>query len=411
MKKCIKCGQELPDEAAFCPGCETAQREPEPVKPPRVWRRKTLIACVTLAALLVIAATLYAVLRPRVYDSGGPELTYRGYHVLATFQVKGEPRAAERSRTSTVPSHADYAYPAQIYIYRDNDTRNAREAFMEQVAYVSLSAQARDGAKKMEYDDPAYEPAFPDAAQLSSIYYDSTCGTNDITWTIRMKNGDQLILHQSITVIPQPEKTFYSADYDMTTMEALRTLLDEIEATEPPETLVSIYLPPVTYRGKLTLHARAYYFYGSSDGSGTTTFTDTVTVETETPIHTEFHSVRFAGRGGTGLFVSRGVTIEQCSFTGWDVAATASDGGWLGVHNCEFSNNGVGLQYNTGDSKLTNLECEDCSFTDNGIAVHFVRVPTKLSALHFNKTLFRGNGENIRNESHIEADLSQAILE
>ena len=130
---------------------------------------------------------------------------------------------------------------------------------MERVAYVRVSTQARGGATKMEYEEPAYNPAFPDAAQVSSVFYDSTCGTNDILWTIVMKNGDELRLRQYISIIPQPEKNYYSADYDMTTMEALYALLEEIEATETPDTLVSIYLPPVVYRHDLYRYRRRGY--------------------------------------------------------------------------------------------------------------------------------------------------------
>ncbi len=410
MKQCVNCGRELPDGADFCPFCETEQTPPRKADAPRVWRRRTLTVCAVLAALLLACAALYAALRPKVFNADGPELAYRGYRVLLTFAMKGDPRPAELSRSSTVPSHADYAYPSQLYVYRGGGAANAREEFMERVAYVRVSTQPRDGASKMEYEEPAYNPAFPDAARVSSIFYDSTCGTNDVYWTVVMKNGDELRLRQYITVIPQPEKNYYAADHDMSTTEALRALLEEIEATETPDTLVSIYLPPVVYSGKLTLGRRAYYFYGSADAGTVTTFTDTVAVDTDSPVETVFHGVRFAGAGGTGLLASRGVIVEQCAFTGWDVGATASDGGWLTVVNCEFVGNGVGLQYNTGKSSLRSEDCGDCLFADNGVGVQFVRMPPETAFMRFSRTRFRGNGEDLRNDTHIDTDLAEAVF-
>lgn len=37
-KKCIKCGEILPDDASFCPHCTTVQTEKKEIKAPRKWR-------------------------------------------------------------------------------------------------------------------------------------------------------------------------------------------------------------------------------------------------------------------------------------------------------------------------------------------------------------------------------------
>lgn len=37
---CRRCGAELPENASFCPHCETPLREKRPVRPPHPWRRK-----------------------------------------------------------------------------------------------------------------------------------------------------------------------------------------------------------------------------------------------------------------------------------------------------------------------------------------------------------------------------------
>ena len=410
MKKCVKCGRELPDEASFCVFCEKEQIDAVSARPPRIWKRKALTALITAAVLIAAAAVLYFTLRPHVFDAHGPELDYRGYHVLLSFSMKNEPHPADEQRTSTIPSHTDYAYPSQLYAYREDDTVNAGEDFMQLVSRVSVSTSPRDGAAQMEYDEPEHDEAFPDAARVSNIYYDSTCGTNDIIWTLYMKNGDRLILRQMITVKEQSEKNYYSKDYDMSDMEALKKLLTEIEASVEPGTLVSIYLPPVIYEGSLVLSERGYYFYGSSDGTVTTTFTGTVTVETETPQNSEFIGITFTGKGGTGVFATRSAVLRQCVFTGWDTGAVASNGAWINVLGCRFSGNGIGLQYNTATSRLKGSEIADCIFEENAIGVHFAQVPPEIHAMEFTDSVFKNNGTNVKNDASITVIPADAAL-
>ena len=45
----------------------------------------------------------------------------------------------------------------------------------------------------MEYVEPVYNESFPNAAYVSDINYVSDSGTNDIQWTLTMKNGDTTV--------------------------------------------------------------------------------------------------------------------------------------------------------------------------------------------------------------------------
>ena len=59
-KKCISCGAELAEDAAFCPYCETAQEEKRPAGMPRVRRKKGLRwAAAILAAAVVTGGILW----------------------------------------------------------------------------------------------------------------------------------------------------------------------------------------------------------------------------------------------------------------------------------------------------------------------------------------------------------------
>ena len=60
-KKCIKCGEILPDDASFCPHCTTVQTEKKEIKTPRKWRKKAVIgvAVLAVAAVIGIAFSIY----------------------------------------------------------------------------------------------------------------------------------------------------------------------------------------------------------------------------------------------------------------------------------------------------------------------------------------------------------------
>lgn len=52
-KKCIKCGEILPEDASFCPHCTTVQTEKKEIKTPRKWRKKAVIGVAVLAVAAV----------------------------------------------------------------------------------------------------------------------------------------------------------------------------------------------------------------------------------------------------------------------------------------------------------------------------------------------------------------------
>ena len=56
MKKCRNCGADLPEGASFCPHCAQSQIERQEVKPPRLWRKKALIAALCALAVAGRAA-------------------------------------------------------------------------------------------------------------------------------------------------------------------------------------------------------------------------------------------------------------------------------------------------------------------------------------------------------------------
>lgn len=60
-KKCIKCGQPLPDNASFCPHCTAVQKEKQEIKAPKRWRKAAFgaAAVVVLLAAVGVAFSLH----------------------------------------------------------------------------------------------------------------------------------------------------------------------------------------------------------------------------------------------------------------------------------------------------------------------------------------------------------------
>lgn len=55
-KKCIKCGQPLPDNASFCPHCTAVQKEKQEIKAPKRWRKAAFGAAAVVVLLAAVGA-------------------------------------------------------------------------------------------------------------------------------------------------------------------------------------------------------------------------------------------------------------------------------------------------------------------------------------------------------------------
>ena len=75
-KKCIKCGQLIPDEASFCPHCTAVQTEKKEIKPPRRWKKKALIILTILILSAVVGTVFFMHHKPQKYE-GGAQIVYQ----------------------------------------------------------------------------------------------------------------------------------------------------------------------------------------------------------------------------------------------------------------------------------------------------------------------------------------------
>ena len=408
-KKCIHCGAELPEDASFCPHCAQSQIEKAEVTPPRLWRKKALIAalCVALAAVIALIWVLFQ--RPKAYE-GGAYVVYTdqdgSYELLAAFHPDDIANNRPVREKTVSLSTSEFSNMTVMFGVYQNGKIADTEAFFEKVERCTLEASPNEGGA-LTLSEPTYNTNFLPAARESDITYSGESGTNELIWTLHMKNGDTIHLQQTFAVIPLIHQVYTPGDTALDTMEDLTALLSRINEEVPEDTIVDIYLPPVTYTGDLTMVSRAVNLYGNTEGSGRTVFTGTLSVNTDSPSNVMLFDLDFAGDGGTGLSTTASVYMGGCSFSGWDVGAVALDGGMIGVERCVFRNNGIGFKYNTVVYHSFNDVFPDCTITDNDIGVQFARLQGTIT-IDFVGSVFSGNRIDIDNPAQYSIDTSKA---
>lgn len=77
----------------------------------------------------------------------------------------------------------------------------------------------------------------------AEVFFTGASGTNELVWTLTMKNGDTIRLKHTYEILPLVHEAFTAEDYPLNTMEDLEALLDRIDKEVPAETVVDIYLP------------------------------------------------------------------------------------------------------------------------------------------------------------------------
>lgn len=116
-----------------------------------------------------------------------------------------------------------------------------------------------------------------------------------------MKNGDTIRLKHTFEVLPLVHQAYTAEDIPLNTIEDLKALLERIDKEVPADTVVDIYLPPVTYTGNLHISSRAVNLYGCSGGNGRTVIEGSLTVSTHAPDNVVLQDLDFVGNGGSGL--------------------------------------------------------------------------------------------------------------
>lgn len=411
-KQCKACGAELPDGASFCPHCAESQIEKTQMKPPHPWRKKALLAALGVLVLAVVALTILLPHRPKTYD-GGTSVAYTDedgtYELFVTTLLTGiTQKQPEEKRTLTCSADDRSALPALLGVFQDGALVDP-DAFLRKVDRCTLEAFPNENGT-LEVLQPAHQEAFAPATLAAEVFYSGTSGTNELVWTLTMKNGDTIRLRHTYEIIEQLHQVYTANDVPLDTMDDLRALLARIPEEVPADTVVDIYLPPETYEGDLAIASRAVNLYGCSDGSGRTVIQGSVTVSSHAPANVDLSDLDFTGSGGNGLTASASVRIRGCTFTGYDIGALVKDGGMIVTEACTFRDNGIGFCYNTNLYSSFQSVFLDCVLEDNGIGVQFRMLPGSIP-LDFAGCVFSGNGTDIDNPISYPIETGSASFE
>ena len=406
---------DLPEEAAFCPFCALTIRSRKTVPiPDRRWRRhvKRLLF---LAALALLAAWLHDAVTPDVYDAWG-ELTYtldgNPYHLVLTFRNDPTP---ERSCTVKVEEGETYERTSKLFVTHVETGVDGGRMFDQQIesTYVRL-LQPEDSPAPVTWDQPVYQdtPAVEGLMRSYLSFTDRSLGPVEVEWTLSMKNGDTIRLHQELIFEPVETLDVYPEDAPMDTIEDLRALVERLEEEAPLPTVVNLHLPPVWYAGGLTLDGRPINLYGSVDERNRrTAFLGAVAVTPENGARSIVENIDFRGDGsGAGLTVEADGHVENCAFYGWETGLLVGGVHWADPVGCWFEDNGVGFCFDSAGDYFNYSKFEGNTFLHNEIAVDLVRVP-RSREINFTGCRFSGNGGNIRNPSNYPINVSHAIFE
>lgn len=415
---CPHCGTPLPDESAFCPHCARNVRERKTPKIPIPLRRKVLLGLLALAVLAALGGGMYWAARPYVpqeYDGAG-EVYYTlddtAYQILVAWpndrcapapDIYQNGRAEETTR-----------WPSRLYVNYKDTGADGWDAFSQQVDAVRVEVeQDENGASDLVAEEPTVRDDYsPDAAMVSTLDFAGDCGEPQVVWILEMKNGDVIRVRQTMHVTLINSYVYDYHDYPMETMEELQALVEQIGEETDRLDEVLIYLPPVTYEGKLELTGRSFEFHGCTDGTGRTVFTDTVQVATKDSYWLNFfYDIDFVGSGtGVGLSFAESGRATRCTFTGWKTAVLGYGYAWVNVIECQVTDNQTGFHFNSIGQSANHTLYTDNVFARNGTAVLLENVPTDLM-MDFSGSVFTDNGTDIDNRCAQPVDLSQATFD
>lgn len=412
-KHCPHCGMALPEDASFCPHCESVLIEKHPAAVPKPKRRRRITAAILLAAVMAAALTAVGFAsRGKVIDAQGAELTYetdgQTFHLALSFESQGgapffgQPEIVENARGDQL-----HGRTATSLLFVDNGGKeNKKGPFLALVDHCEVTAVPREGGEFLQIDETFLPEQSNAAFEAAPSYHAGQAkeGTADIIWTIYLKNGDTLRLRHTVKITRIPVVTLTENDYPMATVEELNTLLETLAREADQNTIYVLSLPSVTYEGGLTMKNFCCDLVGSED----TTFTDTVTIATRGIHPSNITNVRFVGDGvGIGLKASEGAFLHRCVFENWEVGAYGGNGSWVNASDCTFRSNGVGLWLdNRAGATCSGTYYGGSLYENNGTGVRIDAQPNA-GKLDFRGCVFRGNGENVENAAGYDVDLTQ----
>lgn len=321
----------------------------------------------------------------------------REYHVFTAMTPNPyDPTTPVGYCCRLIPDGSGNDFPATIMVQDATTQEDCPEDFAPLLDSWDVTVSAPEGVGRVSLWEAELETADTPALLYRRLWGDNTCTHNEIVWTLRMKNGDVLILTQTIELLPQEVRTYSTADTPLDTAEQLQALLDDIAGACDADTSVTVYLPEVTYDAPITVGCAVELV-----GSGTT-FTAPITVaplkNTDlTRAFVRFRQINFTGDGsGTGITAAAPTYLEESRVTGWAVGGEAVTGGWLYLRGSHVADCGVGIRYNSAYSSSYTYFADKMTFVQNGTALELLCMPPRAYAV-LEDCRFRGNDVDVAN--------------
>lgn len=321
----------------------------------------------------------------------------REYHVFTAMTPNPyDPTTPVGYCCRLIPDGSGNDFPATVMVQDATTQEDCPEDFAPLLDSWDVTVSAPEGVGRVSLWEAELETADTPALLYRRLWGDNTCTHNEIVWTLRMKNGDVLILTQTIELLPQEVRTYSTADTPLDTAEQLQALLDDIAGACDADTSVTVYLPEVTYDAPITVGCAVELV-----GSGTT-FTASITVaplkNTDlTRAFVRFRQINFTGDGsGTGITAAAPTYLEESRVTGWAVGGEAVTGGWLYLRGSHVADCGVGIRYNSAYSSSYTYFADKMTFVQNGTALELLCMPPRAYAV-LEDCRFRGNDVDVAN--------------
>ena len=417
---CPHCGAPLHEDSSFCPHCAESVNPRTQLCPPSALPRRIRYFLIILAVSAVAASGVFFLLQPDIYE-GGAEVIYRDSD--GTYQIL---LGKASDRYTPVPNidhnaerGAEYRFPTCLFINHEESGANAKEVFLKKVDRITAAITTADGTNSRDSTDsgaitctePAPHDFCTDAAMVSFIDYIGREQQAEAVWTLHMKNGDEIRLHQTIGIHLIETYDYYPETSPMNTTEELQTLLDKIAEMTKPSDVVNIHLPPVTYEGILSMEKRPVNLFGSTDGDRRTTFTDTVRVISTDSYITYIQDIDFTGSDDSvGISTSSRLHISGCRFSGWKTGVLGYGYSWVNIQDSRFENNTTGFHFNSTGGTVTHTQFTGNEFFNNETAILLENVPTDVT-MTFGGCSFSGNTTDIDNRCDQDIDISEAVFQ
>ncbi len=302
----------------------------------------------------------------------------------------------------------DYRFPLCVTFYDSKTGENVSHAMGEKIKSAAVAIESLDETDSpWRNTEPVYHEASPRCALTTLISFFLESGDANLTWTLRMKNGDTLRMHTKMFIDEIPTAHYYPDATPMHTIGELQAPVDDLSETIPQGTVIYLHLPPVTYDGGLSINGHAFNLLGSEEGR--TAFTGNMQIVNDDGPISYFDNLDFRGSGGVGLSASARLHLTNCTVSGWKPGVLAYGTTWVNTMDRRFEDNQVGFHFNAEGTVVTHTQYTNNEFSRNGTAVLLESVPAE-SPLSFPGSVFESNDIDIDNRCGREVNISQATF-